>query len=114
MDNWIVSQVSFWFTVRKVKPAPIVDQCIYFFLDIVVPGRGTGENNWIMRGVRSVQVGTERAQKEIDIRSSLRDWDSQFPEIHHEMLVRWVCGAIASAVVTGVYQNMKQQPRNRK
>mmetsp|Transcript_24286 Transcript_24286/g.27163 ORF Transcript_24286/g.27163 Transcript_24286/m.27163 type:complete len:118 (-) Transcript_24286:161-514(-) len=109
MDNWIVSQVSFWFTVRKIKPAQIVDEGIRLFLDLTIPGRGTGENNWIMRGVRSLEMGGERIQKEMDLRSQLRDWDSQFPEIHHEMIVRWICGAIASGVVTSIYQSMKSQ-----
>lgn len=114
MDNWIVSQISFWFTVRKVKPAQIVDQIIQFWLDITVPGRGTGENNLLMRGVRSVQQGAERAQAEIDIRSNLRQWDNDYPEIHHEMIVRWGCGLVASLVASAVYQGLKPQPRNRK
>jgi len=87
MDTWIVSQVSFWFIVRKVKPAHIVDQCINFFLDIAIPGRGAGQNNWIMRGVRNVQISTERTQRELDIRTNLRSWDNQFPEIHHELVI---------------------------
>mmetsp|Transcript_10639 Transcript_10639/g.25607 ORF Transcript_10639/g.25607 Transcript_10639/m.25607 type:complete len:116 (-) Transcript_10639:448-795(-) len=114
MDNWIVSQISFWFTVRKVKPAQVVDRIIDFWLDLTTPGRGTGENNWIMRGVRSVQQGAERAQAEIDLRSSLRQWDNQFPEIHHELIVRWGCGLAASVFVSSLYQTLKPQPRNRK
>mmetsp|Transcript_4265 Transcript_4265/g.10302 ORF Transcript_4265/g.10302 Transcript_4265/m.10302 type:complete len:116 (+) Transcript_4265:231-578(+) len=114
MDNWIVSQISFWFTVRKVKPAQIVDQIIKFWLDITIPGRGAGENNLLMRGVRSVQQGAERAQAELDIRTSLRKWDNDFPEIHHEMIVRWGCGLLASICVSSFYQALKPQPRNRK
>lgn len=49
MDSWIVGQISFWYTVRKVKPGAIVDKAIEFFLDIVVPGRGAGEQNWYVR-----------------------------------------------------------------
>jgi hypothetical protein len=30
----------------QVKPAAIIDSAIQFFLDIVVPGRGAGENSW--------------------------------------------------------------------
>ena len=114
MDNWIVQQISFWFTVRKVKPAQIVDQIINFWLDLTIPGRGAGENNLIMRGVRSVQQGAERTQAEFDLRSSLRQWDNDFPEIHHEMIVRWGCGFLASVCVSGLYQALKPQPRNRK
>ena len=112
--NWIISQISFWFTVRKVKPEQIVDQIVAFWLDITVPGRGAGENNWVMRGVRSVQQSAERTQAEIDIRSSLRQWDNDFPEIHHELIVRWGCGLLASVVVSSLYQALKPQSRNRK
>jgi len=114
MDNWIVSQISFWFTVRKVKPAQVVDQIINFWLDVTVPGRGTGENNWVMRGVRSVQQGAERTQAELDIRSNLNRWDKDYPEIHHELLVRWGCGLVASLIVSSLYQALKPQPRYRK
>jgi hypothetical protein len=114
MDNWVVSQISFWFTVRKVKPAQIVDQIIDFWLDVTVPGRGTGENNLIMRGVRSVQQGAERTQAELDIRSSLNKWDNDFPEIHHELIVRWGCGLLASVFVSSLYQALKPQPRYKK
>ena len=114
MDNWIVSQISFWFTVRKVKPAQVVDQIINFWLDVTVPGRGTGENNWVMRGVRSVQQGAERTQAELDIRSNLNRWDKDYPEIHHELLVRWGCGLVASLIVSSLYQALKPQSRNRK
>lgn len=40
-----------------------------------------------MRGVRTVQISTERTQKELDIRTNLRSWDNQFPEIHHELVI---------------------------
>ena len=114
MDSWIVSQISFWFTVRKVKPAKIVDGIIDFWLDIVVPGRGAGENNLIMRGVRTVEQAAERAQAEVDLRSTLRKWDNDFPEIHHEMIVRWGCGLLASIVVSSIYNGLKPNSRNRK
>jgi len=108
MDNWIVQQVSFWVTVHRTNPANIVDWCINFYLDITVPGRGLGENNWIMRGVRCVQQSAERTQAEIDIRNSLRRWDNEFPEIHHEILVRWAVGALVSVCASSVYQSLKQ------
>jgi hypothetical protein len=53
MDAWVVGQISFWYTVRKVKPAAIVDKVVEIFLDIVVPGRGAGENNWYVGNFRS-------------------------------------------------------------
>jgi hypothetical protein len=46
MDSWVVGQISFWFTVRKVKPTQIVDKAIEIFLDIMVPGRGAGQSTW--------------------------------------------------------------------
>lgn len=114
MDNWIVSQISFWFTVRKVKPAQIVDQIINFWLDVTIPGRGAGESNGVMRVYRSVEQGVERTQAELDLRANLRKWDNDFPEIHHELIVRWGCGLLASIVVGSLYQALKPQSRNRK
>mmetsp|Transcript_16754 Transcript_16754/g.34515 ORF Transcript_16754/g.34515 Transcript_16754/m.34515 type:complete len:116 (+) Transcript_16754:146-493(+) len=114
MMDWVISQITFWVTVRKVKPGQVVDKIIQFWLDLTVPGRGAGENNLLMRGVRSVQQGVERTQAELDIRSSLRQWDTDFPEIHHELIVRWSCGLLASFVANGLYQALKPQPRNRK
>ena len=115
MDSWIVGQISFWYTVNKVKPQQIVDYCINMFLDITIPGRGAGESNWWMRSMRTVQQTAERTQKELDIRSNLRQWDNDFPEIHHELIVRWICGAIVSLGVSAIYQSIKPQPRtNRK
>eukprot|EP00934_Nitzschia_sp_Nitz4_P003905 Nitzschia sp. Nitz4//scaffold30_size153850//65137//65998//NITZ4_002775-RB/size153850-exonerate_est2genome-gene-0.20-mRNA-1//-1//CDS//3329547255//3895//frame0 len=113
MDSWVVSQISFWFTVRKVNPAQIVDQMIELFLDIVVPGRGAGETNWMMKGFRTLERGAERTQREMDIRSDLRRWDNDFPELHHELLVRWIAGAVVSVAVTSVYNALKPQPAAR-
>ena len=89
MDSWIVGQISFWYTVNKVKPAQIVDYCINLFLDLTIPGRGAGENHWLMKGYRQVQQTAERTNREMDIRNQLRNWDNDFPEIHHELIVRW-------------------------
>mmetsp|Transcript_34035 Transcript_34035/g.81809 ORF Transcript_34035/g.81809 Transcript_34035/m.81809 type:complete len:125 (+) Transcript_34035:203-577(+) len=107
MDSWIVTQVSFWFTVNKVKPAQVVDKCIELFVDMFTPGRGVGEGNWIQRGVRQIEQTAERTQREVDIRSSLRDWDNSFPEIHHELIVRWVAGAVVSLTVSSIYNSLK-------
>jgi hypothetical protein len=115
MDNWIVGQVSFWYTVNKIKPAQIVDYCINLFLNLTIPGRGAGENHWLMRGVRTVQQSAERTNREMDIRLQLRQWDHDFPEIHHELIVRWLFGAVVSLGITAIYQGLKPQARqNRK
>eukprot|EP00429_Kryptoperidinium_foliaceum_P068059 CAMPEP_0176063044 /NCGR_PEP_ID=MMETSP0120_2-20121206/31440_1 /TAXON_ID=160619 /ORGANISM="Kryptoperidinium foliaceum, Strain CCMP 1326" /LENGTH=114 /DNA_ID=CAMNT_0017396613 /DNA_START=149 /DNA_END=493 /DNA_ORIENTATION=+ len=113
MDSWVVGQISFWYTVRKVKPAAIVDKAIELFLDVVVPGRGAGEGSWWMRGIRSLEQSSERVQREMEIRSDLRRWDNDFPELHHELIVRWVAGAIISVSVTSLYNALKPQ-RQRK
>jgi hypothetical protein len=116
-----------------VKPAKIVDKAIAFWLDIVTPGRGAGESNWwvervghyretpcrtthaqilnklfcrFQNGIRRFEQTSERASRELDIRRTLRDWDNQYPEIHHELIVRWVCGAIVSIVATSFYNGI--------
>jgi hypothetical protein len=61
-----------------------------------------------------VQQTAERTNREIDIRNQLRTWDNDFPEIHHELIVRWLCGAVVSLGVTAIYQALKPQPRERK
>ena len=42
----------------------------------------------------------------MDIRADLRKWDNEFPEIHHELIVRWVAGAAVSLVVTSIYNSI--------
>jgi len=59
-----------------------------------------------MRGWRSIEQSTDRANREIDIRRSLRDWDNSYPEIHHELIVRWICGATVSIVTTSLYNSI--------
>ena len=39
-----------------------------------------------MRGLRSIQQTSERAQRELEIRSDLRRWDEEFPFMHHELI----------------------------
>jgi hypothetical protein len=83
------------------------------FLDIVTPGRGAGENNIFMKGWRAVEQGFDRTDREIEIRNDLRRWDNQFPEIHHELIVRWLSGAVVSMAVTSFYNAMKPRPRRK-
>ena len=64
-----------------------------------------------MRGLRSLEQGSERASREIDLRSDLRRWDNDFPEIHHELIVRWIAGAAVSVVITSLYNGLKPQDR---
>mmetsp|Transcript_15273 Transcript_15273/g.42314 ORF Transcript_15273/g.42314 Transcript_15273/m.42314 type:complete len:153 (+) Transcript_15273:307-765(+) len=111
MDSWIVGQISFWYTVREVNPAEIVDQIINFWLDMVTPGRGAGESQWWQRAVRTLEQTSERASREMDIRRDLRIWDQDHPEIHHELIVRYVCGAAISVVATAFYNSIKRGHR---
>jgi hypothetical protein len=67
-----------------------------------------------MRGWRSLEQSAERTSRELDIRADLRRWDSDFPEIHHELIVRWLSGAVISVAVTTLYNALKPQPQRRK
>lgn len=66
-----------------------------------------------MRGWRQIEQSTDRASKEYDMRCSLRDWDARYPEIHHELIVRWLCGAAVSLVTTSLYNGLVRSNRKR-
>uniref|UniRef100_A0A7S2MVT6 Uncharacterized protein n=2 Tax=Helicotheca tamesis TaxID=374047 RepID=A0A7S2MVT6_9STRA len=102
-DGWIVGQIAFIYAFNKVKPAEIVDKLISLIIDIVTPGRGAGESNWWMRGLRSLEQSAERTRRELDIRSDLRQWDEEFPFAHHELIVRYAVGALASTAAIFIY-----------
>jgi hypothetical protein len=46
MDSWVVGQIAFWYTVYEISPTTVVDKLITFWLDLTIPGRGTGGSNW--------------------------------------------------------------------
>lgn len=75
---------------------------------MVTPGRGAGESDWWMRTFRSIEQTGERTSRELDIRRDLRQWDQDHPEIHHELIVRWVCGALVSVVATSIYSSLRR------
>ena len=56
---------------------------------------------------------TERSQREMDIRSQLRNWDEEFPFMNHELIVRWIAGAVASFVTMSIYQAIRGPDRHR-
>lgn len=60
-----------------------------------------------MRGWRSLEQSAERKSRELEIRSDLRQWDEQYPEFHHELLVRYAAGFLASALVSTVVHAIK-------
>jgi len=76
-------------------------------VDILVPGRGAGESNWFWRNVRSLERDGDRISKELDIRADLRNWDREFPYFHHEMIVRYVAGFLASSVAVAAWGHLR-------
>ena len=64
-----------------------------------------------MSAMRSLEQTADRASRELDIRSDLRRWDNEHPEIHHELIVRYLCGAAISIVATAVYDSLFHRPR---
>jgi hypothetical protein len=97
----------------QVKPAAIVDKLIDFWLTLIIPGRGAGERTWWMQGLRSLEQQSERTAREIDVRADLRRWDREYPQIHHELIVRWVCGAAVSMLCTSLYHGITRPSSTR-
>ena len=110
----LVCQLSFWYTVYEVKPGAIVDRVIQFWVDLMTPGRGTGERDWWMRALRSLEQTGERTTRELDIRRDLRRWDQDHPEIHHELIVRYLCGALVSVAATSLYSSLRRSSHSRR
>ena len=61
-----------------------------------------------MRAVRNLEQTGERASRELDLRRDLRRWDQEHPDIHHELIVRYVCGALVSIAVTSIYNSFRR------
>ena len=60
------------------------------------------EYRW-MRGLRSLEQNAEKIDRELRIRSELRKWDEEFPYFHHEMVVRYAAGFLASSAAMLLY-----------
>jgi hypothetical protein len=84
----------------------IVDKIIQFWCDVIVPGNGLGQTNILHRAIRTVEQTHQKSNIEYDIRQSLRTWDNSHPQIHHELIIRYVCGAIVSLVATTIYTSI--------
>lgn len=97
-----------------MRPSEVVDKIIHFFVDIITPGRGTGTSSWWMRGIRSVQRSSQRIEKELEIRSHLAQWDDEFPFMHHELIIRYGAGLLASAAAIAVYDLFRSSGRSRR
>jgi hypothetical protein len=96
---------------EKVNPTKVVDKLIDIAVTVIVPGRGAGENSWLMKNWRSIESSAEKASREMDIRSDLRRWDQQHPELHHELIVRYLAGVTASALVTAIFDLFRPRYR---
>jgi len=59
------------------------------------------------RNVRSLERDSDRIAKELDIRAELRNWDNEFPYFHHEMIVRYIAGFLASAVAVAAWGQLR-------
>ncbi|KAL7474981.1 hypothetical protein ACHAW6_000917 [Cyclotella cf. meneghiniana] len=105
--DWLCGQIAFIYAFNKVKPAQIVDKLVEIAVDIMVPGRGAGEGNWFMRNIRSFERDSDKISKELDIRQELRNWDREFPYFHHELIVRYVFGFLASSLAVFVFDKLK-------
>ena len=67
-----------------------------------------------MRAVRTLEQSGERATREMDIRRDLRRWDQENPELHHEMIVRYACGALVSIAATSFYNSLRRPSHYRR
>lgn len=94
--------------ITQVKPATIVDKIIEFWLDLMTPGRGTGGSSRFWGVVRTLESSGDRLNREMDLRSNLRTWDREHPQIHHELIVRYLCGAFVSVVATSLYNGFRR------
>mmetsp|Transcript_1895 Transcript_1895/g.2725 ORF Transcript_1895/g.2725 Transcript_1895/m.2725 type:complete len:116 (+) Transcript_1895:39-386(+) len=107
LDESIISFATFAWAFNKIKPAQVVDKLIEILVKVVTPGRGTGESSWWMKGIRSIGQSAEKAQREMEIRANLRQWDEEFPFMHHEMIVRYAAGFLASSVAVMIYDTIR-------
>jgi len=105
--DWICGQCAFIYAFNKIKPAVIVDKLIEALVDVIVPGKGAGESNWFWRNLRSLERDSDRISKELDIRQELRNWDREFPFFHHELIVRYAAGFLASAVAVAAFGQVR-------
>lgn len=67
-----------------------------------------------MRNWRSIEMHTEKSQREFDIRQGLREWDEEFPYVHHELIIRYAAGLIAHTAVCAICDWINQRSQSRK
>ena len=61
-----------------------------------------GDSNWFTKTIKGFEQSAERAQREAEMRRDLRDWDKEFPMMHHELIVRYAAGFLASSLVVSI------------
>lgn len=66
-----------------------------------------------MRGLRRVQRGAQRLEKDTEIRSYLAQWDEEYPFLPVELIVRYAAGLLASSVALTVYDLFRGSNRKR-
>lgn len=97
MEFYLLSGLTFMWAFNKVRPARVVDTIIEFVHDIFMPGRGTGG---FMKRMEKSAVG-------IVVRNELKLWDEAYPFVHHELLIRWCTGLLASSVAMCTYNFLR-------
>lgn len=112
MLDWILPPFAFSYAFHQVEPTKIVDGLIEIAVKILTPGRGAGKSNWWMKGLRKIEEHAEKMEREIDIRSDLRRWDNEFPYMHHELVVRYAAGFLASSMVGALCYTFSQAWRS--
>jgi hypothetical protein len=61
-----------------------------------------------------VQRGSQRIEKEMEIRSNLAQWDEDFPWIHHELILRYAAGLLASTAALTIYDLLRAENKSRR
>lgn len=73
-----------------------------------------GGSSWWMRGLRGIQRSSQRIERELEIRSHLAQWDDEFPFMHHELIVRYAAGLLASAAALTIYDLFRGTDKRRR
>jgi len=85
----------------KVRPGEIVDKIVEIALNLIVPGRDGGKS-WWTRGMKRL----EEVERDMQIRAELKRWDEEFPFMHHQLIVRYASGIVASSIALFVYDHL--------
>ena len=70
--------------------------------------------NRFWRNIRSLERDSDKISKELDIRADLRNWDREFPYFHHELIIRYFAGFMASAMAVAAWGQLRDLFSNTK